>query len=43
MKQFMEMQKMMKSMAGGRMKRMLQAFEGGVPRASPASSENSLS
>jgi signal recognition particle subunit SRP54 len=31
MKQFMEMQKMMKSMAGGRMKRMLQAFKGGMP------------
>ena len=37
MKQFMEMQKMMKSMAGGRMKRMLQAFKGGVPPGSPAS------
>ena len=32
MKQFMEMQKMMKSMGGGRMKRMLQAFKGGMPR-----------
>ena len=31
MKQFMEMQKMMKSMAGGRMKRMMQAFKGGMP------------
>jgi signal recognition particle subunit SRP54 len=31
MKQFMEMQKMMKSMGGGRMKRMLQAFKGGMP------------
>jgi len=35
MKQFMEMQKMMKSMAGGRMKRMLQAFKGGVPPGFP--------
>ena len=31
MKQFMEMQKMMKSMGGGRMQRMLQAFKGGMP------------
>ena len=29
MKQFLDMQKMMKSMAGGRMKRMMQAFKGG--------------
>ena len=35
MKQFMEMQKMMKSMAGGRMKRMMQAFKGGVPPGFP--------
>ena len=35
MKQFMEMQKMMKSMAGGRMKRMLQAFKGGMPPGFP--------
>ena len=35
MKQFLEMQKMMKSMAGGRMKRMLQAFKGGVPPGFP--------
>lgn len=31
MKQFLDMQKMMKSMAGGRMKRMMQAFKGGTP------------
>src|SRR5688572_24343696 len=35
MKQFMEMQKMMKSMSGGRMKRMMQAFKGGVPPGFP--------
>jgi len=35
MKQFMEMQKMMKSMSGGRMKRMLQAFKGGMPPGFP--------
>jgi signal recognition particle subunit SRP54 len=35
MKQFMEMQKMMKSMGGGRMKRMLQAFKGGMPPGFP--------
>jgi signal recognition particle subunit SRP54 len=35
MKQFMEMQKMMKSMAGGRMKRMMQAFKGGMPPGFP--------
>jgi len=29
MKQFLDMQKMMKSMSGGRMKRMMQAFKGG--------------
>jgi signal recognition particle subunit SRP54 len=38
MKQFMEMQKMMKSMGGGRMKRMLQAFKGGMPPAFPGRS-----
>ena len=36
MKQFMEMQKMMKSMAGGKLKRMLQAFKGGMPPGFPA-------
>ena len=35
MKQFMEMQKMMRSMGGGRMKRMLQAFKGGMPPGFP--------
>jgi signal recognition particle subunit SRP54 len=35
MKSFMEMQKMMKSMAGGKMKRMLQAFKGGMPPGFP--------
>ena len=35
MKQFMDMQKMMKSMGGGRMKRMLQAFKGGMPPGFP--------
>jgi signal recognition particle subunit SRP54 len=35
MKQFMEMQKMMKSMGGGRMKRMMQAFKGGMPPGFP--------
>ena len=35
MKQFMEMQKMMKSMSGGRMKRMMQAFKGGMPPGFP--------
>jgi signal recognition particle subunit SRP54 len=35
MKQFMEMQKMMKSLGGGRMKRMMQAFKGGVPPGFP--------
>jgi signal recognition particle subunit SRP54 len=35
MKQFMEMQKMMKSFGGGRMQRMLQAFKGGVPPGFP--------
>jgi signal recognition particle subunit SRP54 len=35
MKQFMEMQKMMKSFGGGRMKRMMQAFKGGVPPGFP--------
>ena len=31
MKQFMEMQKMMKSFSGGKLKRMMSAFKGGVP------------
>jgi signal recognition particle subunit SRP54 len=35
MKQFMEMQKVMKSMSGGRMKRLMQAFKGGVPPGFP--------
>jgi len=35
MKQFMEMQKMMKSFGGGKMKRMMQAFKGGVPPGFP--------
>jgi signal recognition particle subunit SRP54 len=35
MKQFLDMQKMMKSMAGGGMKRMLQAFKGGRPPGIP--------
>jgi signal recognition particle subunit SRP54 len=35
MKQFMDMQKMMKSMSGGRMQRMLQAFKGGMPPGFP--------
>ncbi len=35
MKQFMEMQKMMKSFSGGRMKRMLQSFKGGMPPGFP--------
>jgi signal recognition particle subunit SRP54 len=35
MKQFMEMQKMMKSFAGGKLKRMMQAFKGGVPPGFP--------
>jgi signal recognition particle subunit SRP54 len=35
MKQFMEMQKMMKSFSGGKMKRMMQAFKGGVPPGFP--------
>jgi signal recognition particle subunit SRP54 len=35
MKQFLDMQKMMKSMAGGGMKRMLQAFKGGRPPGFP--------
>ena len=35
MKQFLDMQKMMKSMAGGRMKRMMQAFKGGMPPGFP--------
>ncbi len=35
MKQFMEMQKMMKSFSGGKLKRMMQAFKGGVPPGFP--------
>ncbi|HET7812345.1 MAG TPA: signal recognition particle protein [Steroidobacteraceae bacterium] len=35
MKQFMEMQKMMKSFSGGRMQRMLQAFKGKMPPGFP--------
>jgi signal recognition particle subunit SRP54 len=35
MKQFMEMQKMMKSFSGGKMKRMMQAFKGGMPPGFP--------
>jgi signal recognition particle subunit SRP54 len=31
LKQFLEMQRMMKSMKGGRLRRMLSAFKGGVP------------
>jgi len=37
MKQFLDMQKMMKSMSGGRMKRMMQAFKGGMPPGFPGS------
>jgi signal recognition particle subunit SRP54 len=35
MKQFMEMQKVMKSFSGGKMKRMMQAFKGGMPPGFP--------
>jgi signal recognition particle subunit SRP54 len=35
MKQFMEMQKMMKSFGGGKLKRMMQAFKGGMPPGFP--------
>ena len=35
MKQFMEMQKMMKSFLGGKLKRMMQVFKGGVPPGFP--------
>jgi len=35
MKQFMEMQKMMKSFGGGKMKRMMQAFKGQMPPGFP--------
>jgi signal recognition particle subunit SRP54 len=35
MKQFMEMQKMMKSFGGGRMQRMMQAFKGKMPPGFP--------
>jgi signal recognition particle subunit SRP54 len=35
MKQFMDMQKMMKSMSGGKLKRLMGAFKGGVPPGFP--------
>ena len=35
MKQFMEMQKVMKSFSGGKFKRMMQAFKGGMPPGFP--------
>ena len=35
MKQFLEMQKVMKSFSGGKMKRMMQAFKGGMPPGCP--------
>ncbi len=35
MKQFLEMQKMMKSFSGGKLKRMMSAFKGGVPPGFP--------
>jgi signal recognition particle subunit SRP54 len=35
MKQFMEMQKMVKSFGGGKLKRMMSAFKGGVPPGFP--------
>jgi signal recognition particle subunit SRP54 len=35
MKQFMEMQKMMKSFSGGKLKRLMTAFKGGVPPGFP--------
>jgi signal recognition particle subunit SRP54 len=35
MKQFLDMQKMMKSFGGGKLKRMMQAFKGGVPPGFP--------
>jgi signal recognition particle subunit SRP54 len=35
MKQFMEMQKVMKSFSGGKMKRMMQAFKGKMPPGLP--------
>ncbi len=35
MKQFLEMQKMMKGMQGGRLKRMLGAMKGGMPPGFP--------
>ena len=37
MKQFMEMQKVMKSFSGGKMKRMMQAFKGKMPPGLPGS------
>ena len=35
MKQFMEMQKMMKSFGGGKLKRMMSAFKGQMPPGFP--------
>ena len=35
MKQYLEMQKMMKSFGGGKLKRMMQAFKGGMPPGFP--------
>jgi hypothetical protein len=35
MKQFMDMQKMMKSFSGGKLKRMMNAFKGQVPPGFP--------
>jgi signal recognition particle subunit SRP54 len=35
MKQFLDMQKMMKSFGGGKFKRMMQAFKGGMPPGFP--------
>ena len=35
MKQFMEMQKMMKSFSGGKLKRLMGAFKGGMPPGFP--------
>ena len=35
MKQFGEMQRMMKSMKGGKLRRMLGAFKGGMPPGFP--------
>jgi signal recognition particle subunit SRP54 len=35
LKQFLEMQRMMKSMKGGKLRRMLGAFKGGMPPGFP--------